>query len=93
MRDEAAADRRAAFEGDPGRMAHAAMAGPRPESGSAGMPVSVACMPERLERRRRVLKRTGSSFRDWEPVASQYLKTVMDSVFGGQPFRDEILRC
>jgi DNA modification methylase len=38
----------------------------------------------------RVLKETGSIYLHCDPTASHYLKIVMDAVFGGQNFRNEI---
>ena len=44
----------------------------------------------RMLEMRRVLKPTGSIYLHCDPTASHYLKTMMDSVFGHQNFRNEI---
>jgi adenine specific DNA methylase Mod len=44
----------------------------------------------RLLELQRVLKDTGSIYLHCDPTASHYLKIVMDAVFGGQNFRNEI---
>jgi site-specific DNA-methyltransferase (adenine-specific) len=45
----------------------------------------------RMLEMRRVLKPTGSIYLHCDPTASHYLKTMMDSVFGQQNFRNEII--
>lgn len=45
----------------------------------------------RMLEMRRVLKPTGSIYLHCDPTASHYLKTMMDSVFGHQNFRNEIV--
>jgi len=47
-------------------------------------------MAIRLEELHRVLKPTGSIYLHCDPTASHYLKLVMDAVFGGKNFRNEI---
>ena len=47
----------------------------------------------RLLELKRVLKDTGSIYLHCDPTASHYLKLVMDAVFGGQNFRNEIVWC
>lgn len=50
-------------------------------------------MTIRLIELRRVLKPTGSIYLHCDPTASHYLKVVMDTVFGKQNFRNEIVWC
>lgn len=45
----------------------------------------------RMLEMRRVLKPTGSIYLHCDPTASHYLKTMMDSIFGHQNFRNEIV--
>ena len=48
-------------------------------------------MATRLIEMRRVLKPEGSIYLHCDPTASHYLKVLMDSVFGGKSFRNEIV--
>jgi DNA modification methylase len=48
-------------------------------------------MAIRLVEMQRVLKPTGSIYLHVDPTASHYLKLVMDQIFGGQNFRNEII--
>ncbi|HLF71808.1 MAG TPA: DNA methyltransferase [Dehalococcoidia bacterium] len=48
-------------------------------------------MAVRLVELKRVLKTTGSLYLHCDPSASHYLKTLMDSIFGPQNFRNEII--
>ena len=48
-------------------------------------------MAVRLIELRRVLKPTGSIYLHCDPTASHYLKMLMDSIFGPQNFRNEIV--
>ena len=48
-------------------------------------------MAIRLIEMRRVLKPTGSLYLHCDPTASHYLKAMMDSIFGQQNFRNEIV--
>ncbi len=48
-------------------------------------------MTARLIELRRVLKPTGSIYLHCDPTASHYLKIVMDTVFGGENFKNEII--
>lgn len=45
----------------------------------------------RLLEMRRILKSTGSIYLHCDPTASHYIKTIMDSIFGQQNFRAEIV--
>ena len=47
-------------------------------------------MAPRLVELRRVLKPTGSIYLHCDPTASHYLKLLMDAVFGGKNYRNEI---
>ena len=48
-------------------------------------------MAVRLVEMHRVLKDTGSIYLHVDPTASHYLKLVMDQIFGGQNFQNEIV--
>ena len=48
-------------------------------------------MTARLVELRRVLKPTGSLYLHCDPTASHYLKIVLDTIFGVQNFRNEII--
>jgi site-specific DNA-methyltransferase (adenine-specific) len=50
-------------------------------------------MAVRLVEMHRVLKSTGSIYLHVDPTASHYLKLVMDQIFGGGNFRNEIIWC
>jgi site-specific DNA-methyltransferase (adenine-specific) len=50
----------------------------------------LSMMAPRLVQLRRVLKSRGSLYLHCDPIASHYLKTLMDAVFGPQHFRAEI---
>jgi DNA modification methylase len=51
----------------------------------------LSMMAPRLVELRRVLKHTGSIYLHCDPTASHYLKMLMDAVFGGENFRNEII--
>lgn len=51
----------------------------------------LAMMAVRLVELHRVLKPTGSLYLHCDPTASHYLKLVLDSVFGAENFRNEII--
>ena len=55
-----------------------------------GMQSYLCMMAVRLLEMRRVLKDTGSIYLHCDTTASHYLKQLMDAVFGGQNFRNEI---
>lgn len=48
-------------------------------------------MTVRLIELQRVLKKTGSIYLHCDPTASHYLKIVMDTIFGKQNFRNELI--
>lgn len=58
---------------------------------SKGMAAYLAMMAIRLIEIRRVLKPTGSIYLHCDPTASHYLKLLMDTVFGGECFRNEVI--
>jgi DNA methylase len=59
--------------------------------GENDMMAYLAMMAVRLIELHRVLKPTGSIFLHCDPVASHYLKILLDSVFGPTNFRNEII--
>ncbi len=56
-----------------------------------GMKSYLIMMAVRLLEMKRILKPTGSIYLHCDPTASHYLKTLMDSIFGGSNFRNEIV--
>jgi site-specific DNA-methyltransferase (adenine-specific) len=58
--------------------------------GENDMMAYLVMMAVRLLELRRVLKPTGSIYLHCDPVASHYLKILMDAVFGRRNFRNEI---
>ena len=58
---------------------------------SKSMKAYLIMMGIRMLEMRRILKPTGSIYLHCDPTASHYLKTMMDSVFGHQNFRNEIV--
>ena len=56
-----------------------------------GMKSYLIMMAVRLMEMHRVLKDTGSIYLHCDPTAGHYLKTLMDSIFGQQNFRREII--
>ena len=55
------------------------------------MKIYLMAMAVRLFEMHRILKLTGSIYLHCDPTASHYLKLVMDSLFGKQNFRNEIV--
>lgn len=51
----------------------------------------LSMMSIRLIELRRVLKPTGSIYLHCDPTASHYLKTIMDTIYGSDNFRSEII--
>jgi len=51
----------------------------------------IGWMRERIDQLRRVLKPTGSLYLHCDPHASHYLKVMLDQVFGGGMFRNELV--
>ena len=60
---------------------------------SKSMKSYLIMMAVRLMEMRRLLKPTGTIYLHCDPTASHYLKMLMDSVFGGGNFRNEIVWC
>ena len=56
-----------------------------------GMKSYLIMMAVRLLEMKRVLKKTGSIYLHCDPTASHYLKMLMDSVFGKNNFKNEIV--
>lgn len=63
----------------------------RGDKASKSMAAYLSMMSIRLVELHRVLKSTGSIYLHCDPTASHYLKVLMDSVFGGKHFRNEII--
>ena len=61
------------------------------ETHGKGMKSYLIMIAVRMLEMKRVLKDTGSIYLHCDPTASHYLKMVMDSVFGGNNFRNEIV--
>ena len=59
--------------------------------GTSDMLAYLVMMAPRLLEMRRVLKSTGCIYLRCDPTASHSLKLLMDAVFGGQSFRNEIV--
>jgi site-specific DNA-methyltransferase (adenine-specific) len=59
--------------------------------GTNQMMAYLVMMAARLVELHRVLKPTGSLYLHCDPTASHYLKIVMDAVFGGENFRNEVI--
>lgn len=59
--------------------------------GDSNMLAYLAMMAPRLVELRRVMKPTASIYLHCDPTASHYLKLLMDSVFGPENFRSEIV--
>jgi DNA modification methylase len=59
--------------------------------GDSNMLAYLAMMAPRLVELRRVLKSTASIYLHCDPTASHYLKLLMDAVFGGENYRNEIV--
>jgi len=51
----------------------------------------LSMMSVRLVELRRVLKQTGSIYLHCDPTASHYIKNVMDTIFGSENFRSELI--
>ncbi len=61
--------------------------------GDSDMLAYLSMMAPRLTELRRVLKPSGSLYLHCDPTASHYLKMLVDAVFGGRFFRNEIVWC
>jgi DNA modification methylase len=60
---------------------------------SKAMKSYITYMTQRIIEMHRVLKETGSIYLHCDPTASHYLKIVLDSIFGRDNFRNEIVWC
>src|SRR5271157_3881361 len=58
--------------------------------GNSDMMAYLAMMAPRLLELKRVLKATGSIYLHCDPTASHYLKLLMDAIFGGENYLNEI---
>ena len=88
--DAAAGARVAMYEAASARPAHKAIVGLAGIIGPSGMLAYVSYMAERLEQMHRLLKPTGSLYYHCDPTASHYLKIVLDNIFGGSGFINEV---
>jgi len=61
--------------------------------GGNDMMAYLSMMAPRLLELKRVLKVTGSIYLHCDPTASHYLKMLMDAVFGGENFQNEVIWC
>lgn len=59
--------------------------------GTNQMMAYLVMMAARLVELHRVLKPTGSIYLHCDPTASHYLKIILDSIFGGENFKTEII--
>ena len=59
--------------------------------GDSSMMAYMAMMAVRLIEMHRLLKGTGSLYLHCDPVASHYLKILLDTIFGARAFRSEII--
>ena len=59
--------------------------------GDNDMMAYLTMMAQRMVELHRVLKNTGSIYLHCDPTASHYLKLLIDSVFGAENFRNEII--
>ncbi len=59
--------------------------------GSSDVMAYLAMMAIRLVEMRRILKPTGSLYLHCDPTASHYLKILLDGIFGGEGFQNEIV--
>jgi len=59
--------------------------------GTNDMMAYLTMMAIRLKELHRVLKPTGSIYLHCDPTASHYLKLLMDAIFGGKNYRNEIV--
>ncbi|MDD9884704.1 MAG: DNA methyltransferase [Gammaproteobacteria bacterium] len=76
-----------------GHPAHKAIWGLSEMLPESGMLAYLSYMAERLAVIYSLLKDTGSIYLHCDPTASHYLKMIMDCVFGGKNFRNEIVWC
>ena len=89
--DEAAGERMALFEGAIAHPLHGPVCALFRLLGPSGMMAYLTYMAERLLPTRRLLRSTGSIYLHCDPTASHYLKALMDAIYGGGGFRNEII--
>ena len=89
--DTAAADRMTTFENAVSHPLHDAAVAFKRLLGPSGMLAYLTYMGARLSEARRVLKPTGSIYLHCDDTASHYLKVLMDAIFGGRHFRNDIV--
>ncbi len=70
---------------------HKTIAGLHLILGNCGMMAYISYMAIRLVEMKRLLKPTGSIYLHCDDTASHYLKIVMDTIFGSDNFRNEIV--
>ena len=87
---EAARERLDAITNAVGHPAHKSISGLREILGPCGMLSYLSYMAQRLAEMKRILKPTGSIYLHCDPTASHYLKILLDEIFGGKNFRNEI---
>jgi DNA modification methylase len=91
--DNAAEIRLGVYEGAGMRPARNAVLGLFRVLGPSGMMAYLTYMAERLEQMKRLLKPTGSIWLHCDPTANSYLRILMDSIFGANRLRNEIVWC
>ena len=89
--DQAAATRVEAIERAVAHPAHLSISWLRNSLRESGMLAYLSYMAQRLAEMHRILKPTGSIYVHCDPTASHYLKIIMDEVFGGRNFLNEIV--
>ncbi len=60
---------------------------------SKSMMSYITYMTQRIIEMHRILKKTGTFYLHVDPTASHYIKVVLDSIFGRNNFRNEIIWC
>ena len=73
--------------------AHRVITGLRAFLGDSGMLAYLSYLADRLPEMRRLMKKTATIYLHCDPTASHYIKTLLDSVFGANRFRNEIIWC
>ena len=89
--DEAAGERMARFDGAVAHPLHGAVCGLYQCLGPSGMMAYLTYMAERLWPTRRLLRPSGSIYLHCDPTASHYLKVLLDAIYGGTNFRNEVV--
>ncbi len=86
-------ERIAAILDDPRHLAHNAIDGLKLIIPESPMLAYLSYMADRVAEMHRLLKDTGSLYLHCDPTASHYLKIILDDIFGGNNFRNEIVWC